>query len=292
MLGLDALDVAIGLVFVYLMVSFVCSAGVELVEMLMKQRGKHLYQGIVSLLKSDGAKELYKHPLVQSLSTGTSLPSYIPPRNFALAVLNLIGNESAATDAAAIKDAIDGLKDKNPDLYKALSAIYLGAEGKAEAIIKGIEDWYNSAMDRVSGWYKRYTQWWLLGFGLVAAMAINVDTIYIVKQLSNNKAMRDAIVATAGQGIKAPTQGTSVAEAQANLDASIAKLKSAGLPVGWDDTPSNGSCWQHIIGWLLTAIAVSFGAPFWFDVLNKFMVVRSTVKPKEKSGPEKSKDAH
>lgn len=290
MLGLDALDVAIGLVFVYLMVSFVCSAGVELVEMLMKQRGKHLYQGIVSLLKSDGAKELYKHPLVQSLSTGTSLPSYIPPRNFALALLNGIGSGSAATNAAAIKDAIDGL-DKNSDLYKTLSAIYLGANGEAESIIKGIEDWYNSAMDRVSGWYKRYTQWWLLGFGLVAAMAINVDTIYIVKQLSNNKAMRDAIVATAGQGIKAPTQGTSVAEAQANLDASIAKLKSAGLPVGWDDTPSNGSCWQHIIGWLLTAIAVSFGAPFWFDVLNKFMVVRSTVKPKEKSGPEKSKDA-
>src|SRR5436305_310819 len=169
MLGLDALDVAIGLVFVYLMVSFVCSAGVELVEMLMKQRGKHLYQGIVSLLKSDGAKELYKHPLVQSLSTGTSLPSYIPPRNFALAVLNGIRRGSAATNA---------------------------------------------------------------------------------------------------------------------------EVKSARLPVGWDDTPSNGSCWQHIIGWLRTAIAVSFGAPFWFDVLNKFMVVRSTVRPKEKSGPEKSKDAH
>src|SRR5256885_299849 len=140
MLGLDALDVAIGLVFVYLMVSFVCSAGVELVEMLMKQRGKHLYQGITALLK-DEAPKLYKHPLVQSLYAGKSLPSYIPPRNFALAVLNLIGNESAVTDAAAIKNAIDGLKDKNPDLYKALSAIYLGAEGKAEPIIKGIEDW-------------------------------------------------------------------------------------------------------------------------------------------------------
>ena len=46
----------------------------------------------------------------------------------------------------------------------------------------------------------------------------------------------------------------------------------------------------HWLGWLLTAFAVSFGAPFWFDLLNRFMVVRSTVKPKEKSPEEGSKD--
>jgi hypothetical protein len=32
------------------------------------------------------------------------------------------------------------------------------------------------------------------------------------------------------------------------------------------------------------------GAPFWFDVLNKFMVIRSTVKPHEKSGEAASED--
>lgn len=49
--------------------------------------------------------------------------------------------------------------------------------------------------------------------------------------------------------------------------------------------------WGPILaGWLLTAGAVTFGAPFWFDVLNKFMVVRSTVKPREKSRDEGSED--
>jgi hypothetical protein len=43
------------------------------------------------------------------------------------------------------------------------------------------------------------------------------------------------------------------------------------------------------VGWLITALAVSLGAPFWFDMLNKFIVVRSTVKPHEKSLEEKSK---
>jgi hypothetical protein len=293
MLGLDTLDVAIGLVLVYLVVSLVCSAAAELVEMLMKQRGKHLYDGIVSLLKTE-APNLYKQPLVQSLYKDTSLPSYIPSRNFALALLNMIGSDAGAADVQSIKSAIDSLKGKNDYLYNALSSIYLGAEGSVENVIKGIEDWFDSAMDRVSGWYKRYTQWWLLAFGIVAAVAINVDTIYIVRQLANNKAMREAIVATAGESLKTPpssTAATTVEDAQKNLDQSLAKLKNAGLPVGWDRVPEDESWWQRIVGWVLTAVAVSFGAPFWFDVLNKIMVVRSTVKPKEKSPDEKSKDA-
>jgi hypothetical protein len=45
-----------------------------------------------------------------------------------------------------------------------------------------------------------------------------------------------------------------------------------------------------LIGWSITALALSLGAPFWFDLLNKFIVVRATVKPKEKSPEEPSKD--
>ena len=40
----------------------------------------------------------------------------------------------------------------------------------------------------------------------------------------------------------------------------------------------------------MTALAVMLGAPFWFDLLNKFMVIRSTVKPREKSPDEPSQD--
>ena len=40
----------------------------------------------------------------------------------------------------------------------------------------------------------------------------------------------------------------------------------------------------------MTAFAATLGAPFWFDVLNKVMVIRSTVKPHEKSPEEASED--
>ena len=89
---------------------------------------------------------------------------------------------------------------------------------------------------------------------------------------------------------------------------SLAELQSLSLPIGWasgvDGQPWpglhfwEGAFWVnwatqfrvHIFGWLLTALAISLGAPFWFDLLNKFIVVRATVKPQEKSPEEKSKD--
>jgi hypothetical protein len=60
------------------------------------------------------------------------------------------------------------------------------------------------------------------------------------------------------------------------------------LPIGWGAAREPWT--ERILGWLLTIFAVSLGAPFWFDVLNKFIVIRSTVKPREKSPEEGSED--
>jgi hypothetical protein len=84
------------------------------------------------------------------------------------------------------------------------------------------------------------------------------------------------------------------------------QIESLGLPIGWDDKKDpkrnwtgwtlagdDGGWWDqvrwHWLGWLLTALAISLGAPFWFDLLNKFIVIRSAVKPHEKSPEEESK---
>ena len=77
---------------------------------------------------------------------------------------------------------------------------------------------------------------------------------------------------------------------------------SSLLPLGWkrswhsyesyfETAPKDAtfSALTVLAGWIVTALAISFGAPFWFDTLNRFMVVRSTVKPQEKSGNEGAK---
>jgi len=38
-----------------------------------------------------------------------------------------------------------------------------------------------------------------------------------------------------------------------------------------------------ILGWLITALAISLGAPFWFDLLNKLMTLRGSIKTKDAS---------
>ena len=69
-------------------------------------------------------------------------------------------------------------------------------------------------------------------------------------------------------------------------------LQSLGLPLGWGDRQNwpRGEGWPHawdwlskVMGLLLTAGAASLGAPFWFDMLNKIVSVRSAGKaPEEK----------
>ena len=46
---------------------------------------------------------------------------------------------------------------------------------------------------------------------------------------------------------------------------------------------------SRIVGWLLTIIAVSLGAPFWFDLLNRFITIRASGKAPEEA-PKAPKD--
>ena len=64
----------------------------------------------------------------------------------------------------------------------------------------------------------------------------------------------------------------------------IATLQRLALPIGWQgDDPrlliccSNGI--EKLLGWLVTALVATLAASFWFDLLGKIMMVRSTLKP-------------
>src|SRR5438552_3197422 len=90
------LDVAIGIIFVYLLVSLIVTAANELIAAIFKMRGRVLWQGICNLLPSDDkdgkgniARQVYEHPLIDGLSP-SRWPSYIPSRTFALALLDVV----------------------------------------------------------------------------------------------------------------------------------------------------------------------------------------------------------
>jgi hypothetical protein len=387
MFNSTVLDVAIGMAFVYLLLSLLCSAAAEVIAGALSLRAKNLEAGIRSLF-SDGfgpsgdafVRGIYEHGLIRGLyrdravdlvpaqhaaltnlydkpidkAAGRKLPSYIPARTFASALLDILASGNASSnpdnanppDAAAgnapqansssvmasIKDTIDSLPSSNAK--QALQSLLLGSNNEFAKLQRNFEDWYNDAMDRAAGWYKRQSQKILLGLGLVTAVLVNANSITLARVLWVDPGIREATVTSATAYLKA-NPATTTTDAAATLACASAaanptdpvKTKKCGdqtaadlnllrkkismlsdaesttlLPIGWKDPiwegpiftrPEHGEHIKLLIitltGWLLTAIALSLGAPFWFDLLNKFMVVRSTIKPQEKSQAEKSK---
>jgi len=319
------LDVAISLIFLYLLLSLVCTAINEAIEGYLKRRSATLEQGIRELLNdSDGkglAKALYNHPLVSSLFRGEyqpdvtkkNLPSYIPAKNFATALTNIVLTNSKAPDSsiASLKQALAGMPESK--VKGALEALVDDAGDNMDRVRKNIEDWYDSGMDRVSGWYKRHVQKITLTVACLAAIAVNADTINIATRLSYDATMRQSLVAAATEYAKAGATGQSaslqtvaltseecktVDTPECRVKRNLEQIQQLGLPLGWrKEVFPNSSPRDYIPYWLskilglvITAFAISLGAPFWFDALNKIMVIRSTVKPKEKSPDEPAVD--
>ena len=320
------LDVAIGIVFVIVLLSTVCSAIREGLEAKLKTRAAYLEQGIRELLHDlDGkglAHSFFNHPLIfalysggykgaaqggkehpKLLARGGSLPSYIPARSFAIALLDIAAKgpvtDDVSSDPAAPALSIESVRAsvrnlKNPPVQRALLAAIDAAEGDLNRARENIEAWYDSSMDRVSGWYKRTTHWILFWIALVLAVGLNIDTLAIADYLYRHDTAREAIVALAADVTK------SESAAAITYKEAAAQLQSLGLPIGWSDSwrrDVTGAWYESawgiagpILGWLVTAFAATLGAPFWFDLLNKIMVIRSTVKPHEKSPEEASED--
>jgi len=314
MFGSALLDVAIGMVFVFLLLSLICSAFNELLETRLKNRAGDLEKGIKGLLGANTGlvDKLYSHGLIFSLFRGTyaeaaknkTLPSYIPSKDFANAVASILGPAGGNIPSAAdIRNSINQIP--NDQVKSALLTLLNDANDDLETFRAGLEAWFNSAMDRVSGWYKRRAHVIIFACAFLIAVAMNVNSIALAQDLWTNQAKREALVGAA-QGYldkhpasAATNSSTTTTTPQPDLDqglkADIKALSDTNVPIGWSheglqNMDSRPMMWLGaLLGWFLTACAASLGAPFWFDVLGKFIVVRSSIKPGERSAPAASK---
>jgi hypothetical protein len=406
MFGSVVLDVAIGMVFVFLLLSLIASVVQEMLAAFMQLRPANLLRGLCSLFSGDSlwgkdlVDSIYGHGLTRGLfadpyrdlqrqATGGSadpaanlntgqavekastekrpdltgpskkqpevihefpysrpldplrhwlrkvigitpekevsvvtnqllLPAYIPSRTFALAMIDIL-NQERASGEDVMKSITESLAKHQAQFAdnKAGEALYtlaVTAKGDIDVFQKHLENWYNDAMDRVSGWYKRYTQRVLLCVGLLLAVAFNVSSVRVAQTLwfdrdartamanaadeymkahpnapKDANAAKDATAADAATGNPQEDKSSNGADLEKKLEESAEAFNrvtgTALLPVGWAHMRSD---WHRI--WSDLENLISFGAPFWFDMLNKVMVVRSTIKPQEKSQPEGSKD--
>ena len=302
MTSFPMLDVAIGLSFMYLLLALICTTVNEMIAGWWKTRAVFLDLGIRRLLGDSELKsELYKHPLIASLAQDAKAlcPSYMPAEKFATALMDILtGPNAAATDVAALRAQ---LQRANIPAAKALNALLADASLDAEAVRKKIEGWFNDQMDRVSGWYKRNAQRNILLIALAVTLILNASTVRMAQTMWETPALRAALVESAKARAQAqqeqgsellpmveytnpndPTGGKPVHVPQPPLSSSERQLM--GQLTGWysdlqeckhSRQPWGSWLFSHLVGWIITMLALSLGAPFWFDTLNRFINIRN-----------------
>lgn len=205
MFGSEILEVGIGLVLIFLLVSLILTAVRETIESWSKTRSRDLERAIAELLDDKGQGGLrdavYNHPLVSALFPGPkapsnisskgliggarNLPSYIPRETFALALFDLLKADKAnmLDPSAAPSERIRG----------AFDVLSRTADQDPERIRKHLEQWYDASMDRASGWYRRRTQKLLFWIGLGIAFFLNINAFVIAQYLATHDAAREQV---------------------------------------------------------------------------------------------------
>ena len=294
------LQVVIGLVFVLLLLSLLATTVMELLASFLALRGKNLEKALRNMLAYSDVDEkllaafkensLYKQ-LGSKYGKSRRSPSYINDETFQSILMDIIlkGEGVEKLDAK-----IDELPDE--DLKNVLKQFLREADNNVDEFKLKVQGWYNNVMDRASGWYKRYTQKILVGVGFLIAIIFNADTLAIYERLESDPDTLQKVVALAEDFASNDNALAEAAPGGQDFESSLASLKGlvddqiesvrSPLGLGWKNVVWEEVDWYVVLtklmGWIVTALAISLGAPFWFDLLRKLVNLRSSGnKPEE-----------
>lgn len=251
------LELAISLMFFFLLVSALCSALQELLANWMNLRAKTMEGAFKQLLQNPNiADEIYNHALVKGMVKDGRKPSYLTSETFARVLLDL---HQAGKLTGTAKDIVDTL---------APSALTDFDERRV-----AVEKWFDDAMGRVSGWYKRKTHVLVWAIAIVVCLFLNADSLMLAKIFWNDQALRESMVAAAKKYVEtekstsaeksggaetkpadASATGTSDKSASSNeevfkrLGNLRSKLADTGVPIGWckKDEKHVLHCWPTL----------------------------------------------
>ena len=307
------LDVVVGLGFLYLLFALACTALNEVIASAFSRRAKVMRQGIEQLLGDAALTDrIYRHPAIVSLSSkgrkaSVKGPSYISADRFAAALTDeLTGEDQPLNNTAALKAGIAALP---PAAKRQLTMLFDVSKGDPDVFRSRVAEWFSEGMDRVSGWYKRGVQRQTYAMAILVVLVLNLDSVQLINRLWSDAGFRTAAVEQARARIEAtgvaevpvfeytggdaPDAGEPVLTGMTSLTDSETRLLTSLR--GWTDDRSRlaadvvlkgdslgvrsawlaGAALNHLPGWIITVLAIGLGAPFWFDLLNRFMNLRN-----------------
>jgi hypothetical protein len=268
------LDIALSMVFVYLVFSLVVSGLAELLQMLMKSRENFLFNALSVVFNDrwnlDYVYLLYTHPLVDSLKYNTwfrsgispfrkrsgiekSFPAYIPGPIFASALIETVAVNNKIRyrfeDGKYVRDnegelsaTLQGFSQAVQEMEHSQARILLSSflpeqGGSREALGRNIEQWFNMYMGTVSSWYKRRMTMKLIAIGFFMALALNLDSIGMFQRLWKDKTMRQATVTAAETYVRthgAMAQPADLKAVLKQVETGYEQLNMLSVPLGWN----------------------------------------------------------
>jgi hypothetical protein len=313
MFGSQALETAIGLALMFFVLATAASAVTETISRAFKKRSKDLERGIKEMLtvraRDPDARETKKSADKNRLAeandffkkfketsiwqaaeaaSGRTLlmrrkvgNSYLSAKSFADAVHEVLTAPATQEEIAELKRYLD----KVPSLKTRLDVLVRDARRGMLDVKAGLEKWFDETMGRAEGAYKRWASVVLFGVGLFLAVVGNASTTDVARDLWQDSGTRAAVTEAASNLGDSPDDIGTVSE-------EMSKLSEFHLPVGWDvagedpdeaddpvqflrDSPAD-VVFVTLLGWLLTAVLLMLGAPFWFDLLSRLVSLRSS----------------
>jgi hypothetical protein len=373
----------LAIMLIYALLSILVSLLLEGWNQFRKTRAKNLKNAIQTMIDGQEGSSLiekfYNHYMIAGASKenknsndskddgiGKKPINYISERLFTQVFMDIINNlrddkqkknSAGKSEMEMIKEGIENIVD-NDRLKELLESFYRKADGKIEKFEESIKEWFNEFMGRVSGWYKKAQRYKLFIAGIIIAVGLNVDSIFLFNVISKNDTLRNELTKVAEnvadgysqldsiqkddpnellnvtksgiQKIITSTKATEQVVDTAQLNNYILKLEAiAGqldsveqkkyeqtkealalvsdlsIPIGWkedraplswfnpkeanDDQEKKSvlkayidkrntlGFWNvvlYILGIVISAFSLSFGAPFWFEMLAKLVNLR------------------
>lgn len=284
-----AIDVAIGIVLMYTVLSVLCTVINELIATCLSWRANSLAVGLRQILDDPTlCTDFYDHGLIVSARNASGKegrgasgrhPSYLSGKSFAQALLGSLDPTKPVMSFGEIETAVKLLPDSN--IRDVLLAHLVEANNDVTQLRDGIATWFDDVMDRLGGVYKRKLKYLSFAVGLLLAVGLNADTLAVGRALWHDGAVREQMARLAeNQVASAAPTGTTATSDFAFDHIRSAETALRPLPIGWDFSATQDigvlNASLKLFGLLLTALGLTLGAPFWFDLLSKFVRIRGT----------------
>ncbi|MBK6791550.1 MAG: hypothetical protein IPG80_03210 [Anaerolineales bacterium] len=289
----QALEVVIGLIFVYYVLGSIVSLITQWINEAFETRGKSLERHLKKIVGDRHVDEFVKLPQLQALRPIRYKDA------FSFITSNTEAKKLEKIPAAVLVDSyfdfvgMTASKEFEADELKALIGAFPESEGK-QAMLKwvsqgvtNIEDlrkrttvYFGGVMEQASATFRANARSFVIILSILFTLLLGTDSIQLAQTLWNNAGVRALAVAQAELVVRQD-------DAEARMDDLIQQLLDLNIVrIGWWQTelpPAGSTAGQWIwfsvlkvLGLGLTAAAISQGSSFWYDLLKKITTPSSS----------------